>query len=118
MGSPLLDGRLDIERRNWRHLLSEIVYARFTSLLPMRHCRGILGHITMHPKLRKRNPFELPDQHSPNGDNDGSPLLGDMVARATKAVGIKPCAPCAQRQAALNRATPGWVGKILSWFKR
>ena len=67
----------------------------------------------MQPKFRKRNPFELPDQHSPDGNNDGSPLLGDMVARATKAVGIKPCAPCAKRQAALNRATPGWLSKIL-----
>ena len=39
--------------------------------------------------------------------------LGDVVASATKAVGIKPCGPCAQRQAALNKATPGWVGGIL-----
>jgi hypothetical protein len=44
--------------------------------------------------------------------------MGDVVASATKAVGIKPCAPCAKRQAALNKATPGWVAKILGWFKR
>ena len=44
--------------------------------------------------------------------------MGDVVARATKAVGIKPCAPCAKRQAALNKATPGWLSKILSWLKR
>jgi len=28
---------------------------------------------------------------------------GDVVARMTSAVGIKPCAPCKQRQAKLNR---------------
>lgn len=32
--------------------------------------------------------------------------LGDVIERATSAVGIKPCAPCKKRQAALNR----WVG--------
>jgi hypothetical protein len=46
-----------------------------------------------------------------------TPGVGDVVAGATKAVGIKPCGACQKRQAALNRATPGWVGKILSWFK-
>jgi hypothetical protein len=29
--------------------------------------------------------------------------LGDVVARATTRAGIKPCAPCKRRQAALNR---------------
>jgi len=29
--------------------------------------------------------------------------LGDAIARATRAVGIQPCAPCKRRQAALNR---------------
>jgi len=32
--------------------------------------------------------------------------LGDTIAKATKAVGIKPCGGCAKRQAALNRAVP------------
>lgn len=32
--------------------------------------------------------------------------LGDLVARATGAVGIKPCAPCKQRQAQLNGVLP------------
>lgn len=32
--------------------------------------------------------------------------LGDLVAAATKAVGIKPCEPCRKRQEALNRAVP------------
>lgn len=30
--------------------------------------------------------------------------LGDMVAKATKAVGIKPCEGCNRRRAALNNA--------------
>jgi len=30
--------------------------------------------------------------------------LGDVIARITGAMGIQPCAPCKQRQAALNRA--------------
>ena len=29
--------------------------------------------------------------------------LGDLVAKATKAVGIKPCGPCEQRRRKLNR---------------
>jgi hypothetical protein len=39
--------------------------------------------------------------------------VGDAVAAATKAVGVKPCGGCAKRQAALNRATPGWLSRIL-----
>lgn len=31
---------------------------------------------------------------------------GDLVARATGALGIKPCAPCKQRQAQLNGLLP------------
>lgn len=40
------------------------------------------------------------------------PGLGDVVAGATKAVGVKPCGGCAKRQAALNRATPNWIRRI------
>jgi hypothetical protein len=29
--------------------------------------------------------------------------LGDVIKRATSAVGVKPCGGCAQRSAALNR---------------
>ena len=43
--------------------------------------------------------------------------IGDLIAGATKAVGFKPCGSCQKRQAALNKATPGWVGKILGLFK-
>lgn len=32
--------------------------------------------------------------------------LGDLVADATKAVGIKPCAGCEERRKKLNRAVP------------
>ena len=32
--------------------------------------------------------------------------LGDVIAAATKAVGIKPCSACKKRQDALNRAIP------------
>jgi len=41
------------------------------------------------------------------------PGLGDVVARATTAVGIKPCGGCAKRKAAMNKATPNWVSRIL-----
>lgn len=41
--------------------------------------------------------------------------LGDVVAGATKAVGIKPCGKCRERQAALNRATPTYVRRLLAW---
>lgn len=32
--------------------------------------------------------------------------LGDLVAKVTGAFGVKPCAPCKQRQQALNNAVP------------
>jgi hypothetical protein len=32
--------------------------------------------------------------------------LGDVIAAGTKAVGIKPCAGCARRQATLNKLVP------------
>jgi hypothetical protein len=50
-----------------------------------------------------------PDSHTGIG-------LGDVVAGATKAVGIKPCGACQNRQAAMNRATPSIIRKILGWF--
>lgn len=42
-----------------------------------------------------------------------APGLGDAVAAATKAVGVRPCGGCQRRQEALNRATPGWVSRLL-----
>lgn len=32
--------------------------------------------------------------------------VGDVVAKITKAVGIKPCGGCAKRRAAMNQAVP------------
>jgi hypothetical protein len=32
--------------------------------------------------------------------------LGDVIARMTRAVGIKPCGGCKQRQEALNKLVP------------
>lgn len=32
--------------------------------------------------------------------------LGDVIASATKALGIKTCGPCNQRREALNKAVP------------
>jgi len=42
-----------------------------------------------------------------------APGLGDAVAAATKAVGVKPCGGCQRRREALNRATPGWASRLL-----
>ena len=42
------------------------------------------------------------------------PGLGDAVAAATKAVGVKPCGGCARRQAAMNKATPSWLRRLLA----
>jgi hypothetical protein len=44
------------------------------------------------------------------------PGLGDVVAGATKAVGIKPCGGCQTRQAAMNAATPGYLKRWLAWL--
>jgi len=43
-----------------------------------------------------RRPFRFPLPMQQVG-------LGDVIARATQAVGIKPCPPCKRRQAYLNR---------------
>lgn len=58
----------------------------------------------------------LTPHRSPNVDRfeTAAPGLGDVVAAGTKAVGIKPCAPCKRRQAALNAATPGWMAAGLA----
>lgn len=47
-----------------------------------------------------------------------APGVGDVVAGATKAVGFKPCGACQKRQAAMNRATPSIIRRILGWFMR
>jgi len=47
------------------------------------------------------------------GKSEITPGIGDVVAGATTAVGVKPCGGCAKRKAALNKATPNWVSRIL-----
>jgi hypothetical protein len=47
------------------------------------------------------------------GKSEVTPGIGDVVAAATTAVGVKPCGGCKKRQAALNKATPGWLSRIL-----
>jgi hypothetical protein len=51
-------------------------------------------------------------------DCEPLPGAGDLVASATKAVGVKPCGGCKRRQAALNAATPGWLRRSLAWIAR
>jgi len=44
------------------------------------------------------------------------PGLGDVVAGATTAAGVKPCGGCLRRKQAMNRLTPGWVKQMLHWL--
>ena len=46
-----------------------------------------------------------------------TPGVGDVIAGATKAVGIKPCGSCQKRQAALNANTPTMVRRLFAWIK-
>jgi hypothetical protein len=44
---------------------------------------------------------------------DGPPRgVGDVIAKVTTAIGIKPCEPCKARQAALNRVLPFTTGAV------
>jgi pantoate kinase len=47
------------------------------------------------------------------------PGLGDVVAGAANAVGIKKTAGCGcqKRQDAMNRATPPYVRRVLGWLR-
>lgn len=47
------------------------------------------------------------------------PGLGDVVAGAANAVGIKkrPGCGCQKRQDAMNRATPPYIRRVLGWLK-
>jgi len=47
----------------------------------------------------QRKPYVAPRPRRSRG-------LGDTIAKATKAMGIKPCGGCKQRQAALNKLVP------------
>ena len=54
------------------------------------------------------------------GRRPADPGLGDVVAGAAKAVGIKPKAGCGcrHRQQAMNRATPSWLRRLLGRLAR
>ena len=63
------------------------------------------------------------ERHSACFEADGPELvrvtcpdigIGDVVAGATKAAGVKPCAGCRKRRAALNALTPRWVGRLFA----
>jgi hypothetical protein len=58
------------------------------------------------------SPVECPPAPEP------PPGIGDAVAAATSAAGIKPCGACKRRQAALNRLTPGWMRRVLGGLFR
>jgi len=58
------------------------------------------------------SPVECPPAPPP------PPGIGDAVAAATSAAGIKPCGACKRRQAALNRLTPAWVRRVLGGLFR
>jgi hypothetical protein len=62
------------------------------------------------------SPVDCPSFEPPKLEQHINPLLfglGDTVAAVTTAAGIKPCGACKKRQAALNKATPGWLSRIL-----
>jgi hypothetical protein len=65
------------------------------------------GQFLRVPIVRTHNTVRIDQQPQPG------PGLGDAVAAATTAVGVKPCGGCARRKEAMNRATPGWVRRIL-----
>jgi hypothetical protein len=45
-----------------------------------------------------------------------APGIGDVIAGATKAVGIVPCNACQRRKEALNRRTPRLISRALRWL--
>lgn len=53
-------------------------------------------------RKRKREPYRV---HLPGFISDEEVGLGDVIKRATYAMGMKPCGGCGKRAAALNR----WV---------
>ena len=59
------------------------------------------------------DPRPVPCEEAKPAPPRPEPGLGDAVAAATKAVGVRPCGGCARRQEALNRATPSWARKML-----
>ena len=51
--------------------------------------------------------FKVPDDAAPRcGCSTQLRGLGDVVAKVTSAVGVKPCGKCKERQAKLNKLVP------------
>jgi hypothetical protein len=53
-----------------------------------------------HPRDPARQPYRVRLPGFVSEDDIG---LGDVITKSTSALGIRPCAGCAQRAAALNR---------------
>lgn len=75
------------------------------------HCRACLSDPAWHARRSTR--YVMPPQGTcPHGvtletvDHSKMRGLGDLVAKATKAVGIKPCGGCRKRQEKLNKLVP------------
>ena len=87
-----------------------------TARMGVRHPARL---IWSHEGKRYEACFELlADGVAKRVDCEPLPGAGDLVASATKAVGVKPCGGCKRRQAALNAATPGWLRRALGWLRR
>ena len=44
------------------------------------------------------------------------PGVGTVIAKVTTAAGVKPCGKCKKRQAQLDKATPGWMRRIIGKY--
>ena len=90
---------------DWNKLLS--VHRRLRRYLHSRR------FATRHFELRK---LQMLNQEARSHQVQSPPKpvgMGDVVAAATTAVGVKPCGGCSKRKAAMNKATPGWLSRIL-----
>jgi len=68
------------------------------------HCATCRTDADWRERVTGVRDFDCP--HGVTADNLPSRGLGDTIAKATKAVGIKPCGGCKKRQAALNKIFP------------
>ena len=68
------------------------------------HCAACRTDADWRERVTGARDFDCP--HGVTSDSLPSRGLGDTIAKATKAVGIKPCGGCKKRQAALNKLVP------------
>jgi hypothetical protein len=68
------------------------------------HCRACRTDPDWCERVVGAREFECP--HGVTAGSLPSRGLGDTIAKATKAVGIKPCGGCKKRQAILNKIVP------------